>query len=79
MSNIFNSDIKKIDSKKNYYIWFCPNLDCKTKGIVLFKTELPCIGSGKIKCSACGKLYDFKQIMQENKGNIERYLAEIGG
>ena len=78
MSNIFDSDIKKIDDKKNYYIWHCPTLECKTRGVVLFKTEQPFIGNGKVKCSACGKLYSYKQVIKENKRNIERYLAEIG-
>jgi len=76
MQNIFDSDIKKSDGKK-YYIWHCPNLDCKSKGIVLFKTISPFIGDGKIKCANCGKIYDFNEITKENKRNIDRYIGEI--
>ena len=75
--NEFNPEIKKPDKEKKYYIWHCPNLDCKTKGVVLFKTVSPFIGDGKIKCISCEKVYDFKEVVKENKRNIERYMDEI--
>lgn len=75
---IFIADIKKNTRNKDNFIWHCPNLDCKTKGIVLFKTQSPYLGNGEIECSTCGKLYTFRQIMKENKRNIELYLAKIG-
>ena len=75
--NEFNPEIKKLNEKKNYYIWHCPNLDCKTKGIVLFKTTSPFIGDGKIECKNCKRVYDFKDIIKENKNNIYRYMNKI--
>ena len=75
VENIFENELKKDEGK--FYIWHCPNLDCKTRGIVLFKTELPYIAEGKIKCINCGKLYTFTEIYRENKRNFDRYLEKI--
>lgn len=76
-NKIFESEIKRDDDNKKYYIWHCPSLDCKAKGIVLFKTTAPYIGEGKVKCHNCEKVYDFKIIQKENKRNILKYIESV--
>ena len=71
------NDFAKTFGDPKDYVWHCPNLDCKAKGIVLLKTRAPYLGNGCIKCVSCGKVYDFMSIMSENIRTFERFLAEL--
>ena len=55
------------------YIWYCS--DCNT---IILKTEKPFLSDidAEVICSKCGKVISFKELFDENKHNIQKYLKK---
>lgn len=59
------------------YIWYCPTDTCRQAGTILFRTELPALGKGHIRCPRCRQIFNFHDVMKANKKNIESCLKRL--
>ena len=59
--------------KRNEYMWYCPDKDCRT---LVLKTAKPFIMDGNFKCFGCGKLFNDQQLMKSNLRNLSQYMRE---